>query len=391
MVILGNFYSDDNSNENLTRVSKLITPQVFNSLFLKIPIALIEFNLNSNYLFGNKYAQRLLGHTQNDFKKTDVLSLIFPEDRGLFSEFKHSLMNKRSQLLRLEIRFIKKNHEVFWGVFSIQPIETKNSTELFFIASIENVTHLRSMELEIERQRMTSKHASKLASLGELTAGIAHEINNPLAIISGAADQLEKFHHDPIKFKSKVNTIIQNTARLTKIVGGLKKYSRSAISPKSTRLNLSHVLKESIALTEGKAKRHGVQVNLDLASDYFVLGDEVEFEQVFINLINNAIDAVKTYDDRWVKIKSTCDESNIVLQIIDSGNGIPFDLEKNLFEPFFTTKAEGHGTGLGLSIVKSILIRHQSTIKINREIQNTCFEIRLPILSESPSGSNDLN
>ena len=109
-----------------------------------------------------------------------------------------------------------------------------------------------------------------------------------------------------------------------------------------------------------------------------VFCDEVEIEQVFINLLNNAIDAVKDRPEKWVKISVFEDGNYVVIRTTDSGPGIPGNVRDKLFEPFFTTKSTGEGTGLGLSITKGILDEHNATITVVDESPNTCFEIKFP-------------
>ncbi|MFN8846301.1 MAG: sensor histidine kinase [Bdellovibrionales bacterium] len=107
-----------------------------------------------------------------------------------------------------------------------------------------------------------------------------------------------------------------------------------------------------------------------------ILCDSIEIEQVLVNLINNGIDAASKTDEKWVYINIFDEKNELVIQIIDSGNGIPPEIEEKIFQPFFTTKAVGEGTGLGLSIVKGILDQHKAQIQLRRDIKNTCFEVR---------------
>lgn len=107
--------------------------------------------------------------------------------------------------------------------------------------------------------------------------------------------------------------------------------------------------------------------------------DGVEIEQVLVNLVNNSIAVKDSPGEKWVKIKAFDDNGEVVVQVMDSGVGLSVDLEAKLFQPFFTTKPIGEGTGLGLSIAKGILDQHGASIAVNRQVSNTCFEIRFPI------------
>ncbi len=227
-------------------------------------------------------------------------------------------------------------------------------------------------------------HQARLASLGEMAAGIAHEINNPLAIIAGTIPLLAKFKDDPVKSASKLATMTKSCERITKIVLGLRKFARSSdLGVRKLEL-ISSLVSEAVSFTEGKSKRHTIPVEVTLSTDAAILCAGIEIEQVLINLINNAIDAVKNKGTaQWVKIQAFEDAGQLVVQIFDSGEGISEAIEAKLFEPFFTTKEVGKGTGLGLSISKGILDQHQATLRLNREFKNTCFEVRFPKAGEA--------
>jgi PAS domain S-box-containing protein len=234
------------------------------------------------------------------------------------------------------------------------------------------------LEKKIEKERALSIHTAKMASLGEMSASIAHEINNPLAIIYGLIPLLTKFKSVPEKFNEKLESINRAANRINKIVLGLKKFSRShdyqVLKPES----LNDIIDEVIALTEPKSKGHSTPIKLDVEDGLTINCDVVEIEQVLINLINNGIDALKNKEVRWLEINAKKEGSEIILKIIDSGLGISKEDEAKLFEPFYTTKPIGEGTGLGLSISKGILDQHNATICIDRTIQNTCFKICFP-------------
>lgn len=231
-------------------------------------------------------------------------------------------------------------------------------------------------ESNLQIARSKSFHNAKLASLGEMSAGVAHEINNPLAIIVGNIELLSMFKNDEVKFQEKVGVIRKSADRIVKIVNGLKKFSRISGGTVHKIESLSEIINESLIITDAKIKRHACSISIDVPSDLYILCDDVEIEQVVVNLINNAIDAIKNDEDRFINITGFIKNDKVVLQFLDSGSGIPLDLEAKLFQPFFTTKGTGEGTGLGLSITKGILDQHNATITLNRSFENTCFELQ---------------
>ncbi len=258
------------------------------------------------------------------------------------------------------------------------PLRNDNNEIYAVLGFARDITELSMLQQKLDRERVKSIANAKLASLGEMSAGIAHEINNPLAIIEGSVDLLTKFLNHPEKLKSKIEAIKKSTQRISRIVVGLKKFSRSGSSVDVEPQSLVSIIKEAIILSDSKSKRHSTSITMDAKTDAFILCNEVEIEQVLINLINNSIDAVKNNTEKWIKISVFQDQDAVVLRVIDSGKGIPESIRTKLFEPFFTTKKVGQGTGLGLSISKGILDEHKATIAVLESSSNTCFEIKFP-------------
>lgn len=239
-----------------------------------------------------------------------------------------------------------------------------------------DVTAEVQLHQALDLERAKSLHSAKLASLGEISAGIAHEINNPLAIISANISLLQKFRADETKFESKLVAIQKSTLRIEKIVKALRKFSRTSDQSSLKMERLLDIVQESISLVDSRATHLSVNIGVEVDESLMIECDHLEIEQVLINLLNNAIDAVKSLETRWVLIRASAELNDIVLHVMDSGSGISPDIEEKLFQPFFTTKQVGEGTGLGLSISKGILDQHGAEISLNRSFSNTCFEIR---------------
>lgn len=245
-----------------------------------------------------------------------------------------------------------------------------------------NSTRVKALVLAKEMQaiaeaRQESMIASaKLASLGALSTGFAHEINNPLTTILSALSALPSLVSNPEKFAMAIERSKRNCRRIAKIVAGVKKFSKSQDSTPLERRKLANIVHESLILTELKSKEHNTPVTIENEVLAEIDCDEIEIEQVLINLINNSIDAVQAVPEKWVKISLTEDDTSVILRIIDSGPGISEQVRSRIFDPFFSTKRAGEGTGLGLSITKGILDRHHASIRVDTEVPNTCFEIK---------------
>lgn len=249
---------------------------------------------------------------------------------------------------------------------------------LYYFVNKFVIQKLLIAETEQELLRAKMITSDKLASLGTMVAGVAHEVNNPLTIISGTVNLLPKYANDPEQFAAKIATIHKSIERILKIVSGLRKFSRNTVTPAFQNYSVAEIIRESVVLTQFKAKQEHTTVSCDLKTESQILCDPLALEQVVINLINNAIDATKDKPEKWVKVEVLDEAHAVVLQVTDSGSGIPQVIRNKIFDPFFTTKAIGEGTGLGLSIVKGILDEHKATIGVRADRPNTCFEVCFP-------------
>jgi C4-dicarboxylate-specific signal transduction histidine kinase len=249
-----------------------------------------------------------------------------------------------------------------------------------------NVAATNKKLLELNRQledRVAQKtaqvvHSSRLASLGEMSAGIAHEINNPLTVIQGLTRMLHKYAGQPTEFAARVERIEKAVQRISKIVNGLRKFSRTSSKREHKIHSFEELFNEVIVLTEARSRRSDTPVLLEATSNPEIFCDDIEIEQVLVNLIHNGIDAVKNMPERWVKLQVYETESSVIVHVRDSGPGIPAEVAEKLFQPFFTTKGVGEGTGLGLPIVKGILDDHGAAIRLRPHESSTCFEIVFP-------------
>jgi len=243
----------------------------------------------------------------------------------------------------------------------------------------EQFKSLQDLTIQLKSQQAQLIHASRLACLGEMSAGIAHEINNPLTIIAGNIPILESMRLDEEKFKTRANKVLTAVDRIAKILSGLRKFSHSDSSKSiSSWTKLDTLLTEAIVLVSSASLRVGTQVTKPV--DEFIELDchPPELVQVFFNLLSNAVAATEQLNEKWIEIRLIQHEDGLTIRIIDSGPGIPEELQGKLFQPFFTTKPVGSGMGLGLSISKGILEGHGGSLSYVANEANTCFELFLP-------------
>lgn len=310
--------------------------------------------------------------------------LLFGALFGLISLISKRLITDRLENLAKHTSLIKlENESEYLKVTGRDEISQLESNINEFIRQVRHSQKLYKSE------QARSVHTSKLAALGEMSAGIAHEINNPLAVIAGGLQLLKRNRSDETKFDSRLESLSKATLRIEKIVRGLQRFGRSIKGSEFRIEPLESILAEVLVFTEAKALRHKTQINVESVSGFSIKCDQVEIEQVFINLVNNSIDAVKKTEERWVKISARSNEEKVIIQVTDSGRGIPLEVQQKLFEPFFTTKPVGQGTGLGLSITKGILDRHDAKISLRSDSDNTCFEVEFPKPTDKKDSNRD--
>lgn len=272
-----------------------------------------------------------------------------------------------------------------WVEVRAEPVFDSHGKVFKILGTIQDISEKVVIEEIAKNEKSKALQSAKLASLGEMSAGIAHEINNPLAMIASSAGTIMRYKDDSEKFARKIDTIVKATMRISKIVNGLRKFSRSSAVKEYKIHQAKNIISEALMFTEIKSNRFSTPVSFEGFSESSIYCDEIEIGQVFINLINNGIDAVKDTEERWVKVSLLENKNEVIIQVRDSGKGIPDHVVKKLFQPFFTTKVVGEGTGLGLSIVKGILDEHKATIEVLSNDTNTCFEVRFKKVASSNS------
>ncbi len=241
------------------------------------------------------------------------------------------------------------------------------------------VTHFMGVATDLtERKRMElhTAHMERLSALGQMAAGVAHEINTPLANIVLVAESLRRKSPDPW-VRSRAETLLGQAEAASRIVRGLLEFSRPR-SVHPTSLDLNGVVREAMGFLEGKQSPE-VELEPDLVHQPLaVRGDRHQLIQVVVNLISNAYDALEGRGR--IRVTTRARDGYAEVEISDTGPGIPPEIRRHLFEPFFTTKGEGRGTGLGLAICHGIVQAHGGTIGVESEPgRGSTFTVRLPV------------
>lgn len=249
---------------------------------------------------------------------------------------------------------------------------------------LTDVTEIKNTEALMREQEAKMMAASKLASLGEMAGGIAHEINNPLAIIHANGNLLRDLmneNFDKAMGLKITEKIIVTTERVAKIIRGLRAISRNGDNDPFDTSTVEQIIEEALGVCREKFKVHDVTIKIENSCPLTNIEcKKVQIIQVLLNFLNNAYDAIEELPERWVKIGVKENQGNIEISVVDSGPGLPPYVREKICQPFFTTKKVGKGTGLGLSISKGIIEAHKGKLSVDDACKNTCFLITLPKL-----------
>jgi C4-dicarboxylate-specific signal transduction histidine kinase len=273
-------------------------------------------------------------------------------------------------------------------------LEATRKAMIHIMGDLRDTTaEIQRREQELREKQEQLVQAGKLATVGELTTGVAHELNNPLnnigLFVGNAIDLIE---HGVMDVKQVIRELRQATEQVrkaTEIISHLRTFGRAAPVSREP-IVLRQVIERALALMQEQFRLREIDVALDLGSkEPVVLGNAIQLEQVFINLLSNARDAMVNSPRKAIRISAAIDRQTVELAFADTGHGIPAGLERRIFDPFFTTKDVGKGTGLGLSITYGIIKDHGGMIAVvSPPGAGATFLIQLPLASaDTPASS----
>jgi C4-dicarboxylate-specific signal transduction histidine kinase len=313
---------------------------------------------------------------QRDDQRKAMIHILadYEQDRRRLAGQTERLDNSRRALLHI----LKDSHQ------SNLRLERSRKAMIHIMKDLHETTaEIQRREQELRDKQEQLVQAAKLATLGELMTGVAHELNNPLnnigLFVGNAIDQLEFGTADKERILHELLSAMQQVRKATEIISHLRTFGRAA-SVSREEVAINEVITRALSLMHEQFRLRQIEVVLDLdASDPAVIGNAIQLEQVFINLLTNARDAVMNAACRRIEIRCAATATGVEITFRDTGPGIAPGLEQRIFDPFFTTKEVGTGTGLGLSITYGIIKEHQGSITVvNHREAGAIFTIHLP-------------
>src|SRR5947209_8699397 len=303
----------------------------------------------------------------------------YEHDRSRLAGQTERLDNSRRALLHI----LQDSHQ------SNLRLENSRKAMIHIMSDLKETTEeVQRREQELREKQEQLVQAGKLATLGELTTGVAHELNNPLnnigLFIGNVIDLIELGKGDPQRILHELHSAMQQVHKATEIISHLRTFGRVA-SVSREQVAINQVISRSLLLMHQQLRLREIEVQLDFSTeDVIVIGNAIQLEQVFINLLSNARDAMACVLHKVITITCVLHDDVVDIYFRDTGPGIPIGFEQRIFDPFFTTKEVGAGTGLGLSITYGIIKEHQGSIAVkNRPGEGALFLIQLPLKQAS--------
>lgn len=347
-------------------------------------VAIQWYDLEGRVKLWNEASEAMFGFTAAEAvgKTLDQL-ILSPEENSVFIDTLASISRTKKTVGPTEYTFHRSNGELgncLSNIFMIPGDDQRN----WFVRMDVDVTEQKRFEAEMSLRQRDLLHASRLNAIGQMVAGLSHEVAQPLNAISNFATAshrlLESDTSEKLEsLKEYVQAIVDQSRRSAAILRRLRDFSRRTPTQKD-QCDLNQILLESFELVSPELRRNNTRVRLDLSNVLpFVLADRVQIQQVVINLLTNAMDALRSQspERRQMTIRSREEAEFVVFEVEDSGPGIPPDVAQRLFEPFFTTKSEG--MGIGLNICETIVRDHGGKITVvSNKMSGATFRIQLP-------------
>ena len=342
-----------------------------------------EFDLQTDSWFWSKEQRRIceVDERSNETLMEQFKRHLHPEDKNTPEELVRRVRETKSKLEH-EYRIISNAGEIKYVLCQAEPLFDSSGNVVRLVGTAQDVTDQRKLHSAMIDQQMKMVQNAKLASIGEMAAGVAHEINNPLMIIHGKISHILRILGqsaiDSDKLVIDLKKVLSTTERIAKIIRGLRMMGRVTDSDPMLIASLKQIIDETLDFGRERLKTGGVELKVNLIDDVEIECRSAEIGQVILNLVNNAFDAIHDKDERWIELKVKDLGSEIEIYVIDSGNGISPSIVSKMMNPFFTTKEVGKGTGLGLSISMGIMKGHYGDLRYQEDNHHTCFVISLP-------------
>ncbi len=353
------------------RAIQLINIQDYTQSILRsITSGVLTVGPDGSVATANPAAERMLGMSEFEMVPRPI-GLLFQSDGGISLDVAKVLAGRLPLAMREATLQMAHGREVHVQA-STSRMRAVGGTVLGAVVTLEDVSDIKALTAQLIR-------ADRLAAMGELTAGVAHEVRNPLGVIRASVQLLDDAQVDHARIHEAAEVIKQEIDRLDRVIKALLDFGRPS-KPTLVKTDINSVLEDVVLFTNRFAKQHGVQIEERFERELpAVFVDPDQLKQVFLNLVTNAVQAIGDSEGRIV-IETRSEGDYVETSVVDDGPGISaHDLPK-VFDPFFTKRAEG--TGLGLTIVHRIIDEHEGHIEVESSPAGTSFKVTLPAVMD---------
>jgi len=342
------------------------------------PDLVLVLDIRANYTFVSTRSRDILGYEPEQIREMPFGACVHAEDLAALNTLFADIVQARKNFHSMEIRLRHKQGDWRRVLFNFSPLFDERNKIEGVVLSGRDVTDLKRLEEQLIQ-------AEKLAAMGQMLAGVAHELNNPLTAILGVTELVRERPGLDEPMKRQLDLTHRQARRAARIVQNLLEFSRPA-SPQKKPVDLNSIIERTLQLHEHSLRRNQVAVDFSPCKDLpVVVGDANQLIQVLLNLITNAEQAIREVRESGrIRIRLAAIGENVVVTVQDDGVGIAPESAARLFDPFFTTKRPGGGTGLGLSICLSIVKEHGGNIEADSlPGGGSAFKVYLPVASDA--------
>ncbi len=393
VITVAPIYNEQGEFVQIVEASRDVTPRIklereveksntfFETVIQSTVDGIVVVDTKGNVLIFNEGMERLTGYNAREIMERGHLASFYNIDVA-----RENMMKMRSdehgpvgKLNPTSMSITPKNGEDIPVTLSASIIKI-DEKEIGSVGVFTDMREILKMRKDLEEAHFQLVQSEKIASVGKMAAGVAHEINNPLSGIMIYAELLKENFIDNSQHLKDIQEIIDQTLRCKKIVSELLEFSRQTVG-KASSFSIEQMITKTLNLLINQAMFQDIEVKKIIQSDIpEMVGDLGQLQQVFTNLFVNAADAMKGKGRLDITAKYDTDSNQFIITVSDSGPGIPKEARDKIFDMFFTTKPVGKGTGLGLSISQKIINLHGGNIMLECPAEGgTCFIIELPL------------
>jgi PAS domain S-box-containing protein len=366
--------------------------QQLRATFEQAAVGIAHIAPDGRFLRVNQRLCEITGYPEEELLSRSIQEITHPEDLPADLAMQNKVLNGQIQTYTLEKRYIRKGGELIWVNMTVSLVRDLIGDPKYLIKIIEDITARKEAEAALQAKNdeiksMTQQlwQTAKLATMGELAASIAHELNNPLAILSLRIESLLASSSETDPARRELEVMEAEVDRMASLVANLLQFSRSGQRQVSS-LDVREEVEKTLELIHAHLVHRHISIKRDFASALpLIQADRQQLRQLFLNLFSNASDAMAGGGTLGIRVAPEGSSGSIRIEIKDTGVGIRSSDLRHVVEPFYTTKTEGKGTGLGLAICRRIVEEHNGSIRISSpgDGKGARVEITLPGRNDS--------